>query len=273
MSSTHCQLSTNSHFTAIIVIPAIIYTLLLTLSSTLASAYVLNPTNTLTLANSAQPQQQQYSYQERKPTSALASKVLFHSPSLANFYKDMIVSSKPLHLRKHGNGQKAKKTKKDSKIYYIPIPPMPYRYIPGVGLDYQPVKIKPILQEAPLAAGSIAGLNQIAHVSSSSSNAGGPTVNANQHAALSQLSENNNRTPVDSKGASHGSANKNKLDVSANRLTSSVGGESKLYRMHRGDYYFNGRPFRLQVAHAQPKNQLTPLNFKSKLYFNKNIIY
>ncbi|XP_054747172.1 uncharacterized protein LOC129252988 [Anastrepha obliqua] len=274
MFSQHSQLSPNSHFTAIVMIPAIIYTLIFTLPSTLASAYGFNPTNMLSM--DAAQHQQQHPYQQRKPTSALASKVLFHSPSLANIYKDMIVSSKPLHLRKHGNGPKAKKTKKDSKIYYIPIPPMPYRYIPGVGLDYQPMKINPILHEVPLALSSMApnsmaGLNQLAHVSSG--NAGGSKISSNHHTSLNQMSENNH-IPVGKESAHHGSASKNEIDVSASGPTAgNVAGESKVYRMHRGDYYFNGRPFRLQVAHAQPKNQLTPLNLKSKLYFNKKIIY
>ncbi|XP_067618062.1 uncharacterized protein [Eurosta solidaginis] len=252
------QLASCSQFSVIIMIPAIIYTLLLTLPSTLASAYVFKP-NMISI----NPAQQQYphasssQYLQRQPTSALASKVVFHSPSLANIYKEMIVSSKPLLLRKHGNGSKAKKTKKDSKIYYIPIPAMPYRYIPGVGLDYQPMKIKPILQEAPLGPGGMGSLNEIAHVSS----------NGNVNQNTNTLSGNVAYGGV-------GNALKNEFNLSGSKkLAEILSGESKMNRMHRGNYYFNGRPFRLQVAHAQPKNQLTPLNFKSKLYFNKNIIY
>ncbi|XP_004523486.1 uncharacterized protein LOC101455096 [Ceratitis capitata] len=269
MSSKHQQFTPKRHFTAIVMFPAIIiYAILITLPHcTLAGSYAFKP-NMLSL-NVAQHQQQQYQ-QQNQPMSALASKVLFHSPSIANIYKEMIVSSKPLHLRKHGNGSKAKKTKKDSKIYYIPIPPMPYRYIPGVGLDYQPTKIKPILQETPLASGSMTGLNEIAHVSSG--NGGAPTISSQQTTTLNRKSENN-LAVFNNDMAAYGGANINEIQVNPYRPTVSVGGESKFHRMDRGDYFFNGRPFRLQVAHAQPKNQLTPLNLKSKLYFNKKIIY
>lgn len=155
----------------------------------------------------------------------LISKLLVQSPSLDNVYMDYLVTSKPLSLRKYNkNGSKTKKTKKDSKIYFIPIPPLPYRYIPGIGYDYQPMKIKPILQDTkPTAPPS----TMASH--STSSTEGNPTTQPAQ---------------------------------------------SKVLRVqHHKDYYFNGRPFRLQVAHADRKSSLTPLNLKSNLYYNKNIIY
>lgn len=153
----------------------------------------------------------------------LISKLLVQSPALNNVYMDYLVTSKPLILRNkyNKNGSKTKKTKKDSKIYFIPIPPLPYRYIPGIGYDYQPMKIKPILQDsAPSTMAPPAPSTTTEHQ---------PTT-----------------TPA----------------------------QSKILRVqHHKEYYFNGRPFRLQVAHADRKTALTPLNLKSNFYYNKNIIY
>ncbi|XP_011186004.2 uncharacterized protein LOC105214336 [Zeugodacus cucurbitae] len=254
MSSTHQQPRPNNRYAVGITMPAILYTLLFTLPSTLAGGYTFNSERLST------------------PTSEIASKVLFHSPSLANIYKEMIVSSKPLNLRKYSNGSKVKKTKKDSKIYYIPIPPMPYRYIPGVGFDYQPMKIKPILQEeSSLPSSSLNGLNELTQMSAGSSEKATATIN--QQTTLNQKTQNNWHSPVDYVSINYAIPNKKKIEIAANAPIDVAGGESKLYSMDRGNYYFNGRPFRLQVAHAQPKNLLTPLNLKSKLYFNKKIIY
>ncbi|XP_050317558.1 uncharacterized protein LOC126751384 [Bactrocera neohumeralis] len=250
MLSTHQQVTPNNRYAVIIAMPAIIYALLFTLPSTLAGGYQIN------------------SDRLSKPTSAMAAKVLFHSPSLANIYKEMIVSSKPLSLRKYGNGSKVKKTKKDSKIYYIPIPPMPYRFIPGVGFDYQPMKIKPIVKEPSSGMKPLNGAAQ-----TSSSNAGKVTTNVDQHTATNQKTKNNWYRPVDNGSTNYKISNKKEIDIVANRPLDFIGADSKLYLMDRGNYYFSGRPFRLQVAHAQPKNQLTSLNLKSKLYFNKKIIY
>ncbi|XP_037943587.1 protein Skeletor, isoforms B/C-like [Teleopsis dalmanni] len=87
-------------------------------------------TNTNAIADTSHP-----------PTSSLASKVIYQSPLMEKIYKEFIVSSKPLSLRKYSSGLKQKKTKKDSRIYYIPIPPSPYRYIAGV--DFGEVFIPP----------------------------------------------------------------------------------------------------------------------------------
>ncbi|XP_064550072.1 uncharacterized protein LOC135436408 [Drosophila montana] len=181
-----------------------------------------------------------YSYSMRMPSGTDAagngtpprsiSKLLVQSPALDNVYMDYLVTSKPLNLHKYNkNGSKTKKTKKDSKIYFIPIPPLPYRYIPGVGYDYQPMKIKPILQESP-----------------------SPTTSS------PKLTADKNRIS---------------MPTTATPLTPTTA-QSKLLRVqHHKDYYFNGRPFRLQVARADRKSALTPLNLKSKFYYNKNIIY
>ncbi|EDW84724.1 uncharacterized protein Dwil_GK14266 [Drosophila willistoni] len=151
-------------------------------------------------------------------------KLILQSPALDhNIYMDYVVTSKPLHLRKYNkNGSKTKKTKKDSKIYYIPIPPLPFRHIPGIGLDYQPMKIKPLLtQEA----------------TSTTTTPAPPTRPHLPDHAVQNL-------------------------------------ESKLFRVqHIKDYYFNGHPYRLQVAHANRHTALTPLNLKSNFYYNKNIIH
>ncbi|XP_017967271.1 uncharacterized protein LOC108659055 isoform X1 [Drosophila navojoa] len=157
------------------------------------------------------------------------NKLLVQSPKLDNVYMDYLVTSRPLNLRKYNkNGSKTKKTKKDSKIYFIAIPPLPYRYIPGVGYDYQPMKIKPILEEVP---------SPVSTTTTTTTTSPRPTTTT----AAPET------TPVT---------------------------QSKLLRVqHRKDYYFNGRPFRLQVAHADHKSALTPLNLKSKFYYNKNIIY
>ncbi|EDW67897.1 uncharacterized protein [Drosophila virilis] len=189
-----------------------------------------------------------YSYSMRMPSGTdaagtgtgtgtpprLISKLLVQSPALDNIYMDYLVTSKPLNLRKYNkNGSKTKKTKKDSKIYFIPIPPLPYRYIPGVGYDYQPMKIKPILQETP------------------SSTTSSPKLTTDK---------NREREPA------HSSI--------PTTVTPTTTTQSKLLRVqHHKDYYFNGRPFRLQVARADRKSALTPLNLKSKFYYNKNIIY
>lgn len=181
-----------------------------------------------------------YSYSMRMPSGTdvagtgtgtpprLISKLLVQSPALDNIYMDYLVTSRPLNLRKYNkNGSKTKKTKKDSKIYFIPIPPLPYRYIPGVGYDYQPMKIKPILQETP------------------SSTTSSPKL----------------------------TTDRSSIPTTATPLTTMTT-QSKLLRVqHHKDYYFNGRPFRLQVARADRKSALTPLNLKSKFYYNKNIIY
>ncbi|XP_030080718.1 uncharacterized protein LOC111603612 [Drosophila hydei] len=161
----------------------------------------------------------------------LVNKLVVQSPTLDNLYMDYLVTSHPLNLRKYNkNGSKTKKTKKDSKIYFIPIPPLPYRYIPGVGYDYQPMKIKPILEEAPSSTTTT---------------------------TLRTTTTTTSPRPT----------------TTATPMTTSTT-QSKLLRVqHRKDYYFNGRPFRLQVARADHRSALTPLNLKSKFYYNKNIIY
>ncbi|XP_014088111.3 uncharacterized protein [Bactrocera oleae] len=247
MLSTHQQLTPNNRYDVIIAMLAIIFTLLFTLPSTLVDGYTIS------------------SDRLSKPTLAMDSKVLFHSPSLGNIYKEMIVSSKPLSLRKYSNGSKIKKTKKDSKIYYIPIPATPYRYIPGVGFDYQPMKIEPILEKEAMPLSSMNPLNE-----------GAPTSSFNtidHHTASNQKTKNYWYRPVDKDSTSYKISSKKKIDIVANRPLDFASVESKIYLMNRGHYYFSGRPLRLQVAHAQPKNQLTPHNLKSKLYFNKKIIY
>ncbi|XP_017007414.2 uncharacterized protein [Drosophila takahashii] len=169
-----------------------------------------------------------YSYDPRAeaPPTRLVNRIVVQSPSLDNLYMDYVVTSKPLNLRKYNkNGSKAKKTKKDSKIYYIPVPPLPFRHIPGIGLDYQPMKINPILpsQEAEKTT-----TNR-------------PEVRPSTTTSRPDL---DHRSP------------------------------SKVLRVqHHKDYYFNGRPHRLQVAHAGKKSGLTALNLKSNFYYNKNIIY
>lgn len=170
-----------------------------------------------------------YSFHKPLSSSAttppqLISKLLVQSPSLDNVYMDYLVTSKPVYLRKYNkNGSKTKKTKKDSKIYFIPIPPLPYRYIPGIGYDYQPMKIKPIVQDIKTTAQSTMAPH--------------PTTSTDR----------NPTTPP---------------------------AQSKVLRVqHHKEYYFNGRPFRLQVAHADRKTALTPHSLKSNLFYNKNIIY
>lgn len=160
-------------------------------------------------------------------STQLVHKLLVQSPALDNVYMDYLVTSKPLNLRKYNS--KTKKTKKDSKIYFIPIPPLPYRYIPGIGYDYQPMKIKPIVQET---------------VSSSTQ-----STTEKYHHRITVPTTGITSTPIPP-------------------------AQSKLFHVqHHKDYYFNGRPFRLQAAHADRKSSLTPLNLKSRFYYNKNIIY
>ncbi|XP_017140041.1 uncharacterized protein LOC108154299 [Drosophila miranda] len=170
----------------------------------------------------------------------LANRIVVQSPSLDNVYMDYLVTSKPLNLRKYNkNGSKTKKTKKDSKIYYIPVPPLPFRHIPGIGLDYQPMKINPIIleKETPLTQTEV----------------------PQQSTTVRPLAPKPEPKP-------------GKPSMNPNNLGYLY--PSKLLRVqHHKDYYFNGRPHRLQVAHADAKSALTALNLKSKFYYNKNIIY
>uniref|UniRef100_A0A1A9WNM8 Uncharacterized protein n=1 Tax=Glossina brevipalpis TaxID=37001 RepID=A0A1A9WNM8_9MUSC len=106
-------------------------------SSPLLVNSLIIDSNTLTATASA--------INQPKSRTHLASKLIFQSPSMDNILKEFIVSSKPLQLRKYSNHPKIKKSKKDSRIYFISIPPLPYRFIPGRGYDYQPLKIKPLL--------------------------------------------------------------------------------------------------------------------------------
>ncbi|KAH8382037.1 hypothetical protein KR009_001562 [Drosophila setifemur] len=167
-----------------------------------------------------------YSYGPRAeaPPTRLGNRIVMQSPALDNLYMDYVVTSKPLNLRKYNkNGSKTKKTKKDSKIYYIPVPPLPFRHIPGIGVDYQPMKINPILQETEAPTKAPAPVR--------------PTTSRPK--------------------LGHRNPNPSKV----------------LRVQHHKDYYFNGRPFRLQVAHAGGKSELTAANLKSNFYYNKNIIY
>ncbi|XP_041447496.1 uncharacterized protein LOC111068811 [Drosophila obscura] len=186
-----------------------------------------------------------YSYHMRAPSplpQKLANSIVVQSPSLDNVYMDYVVTSKPLNLRKYNkNGSKTKKTKKDSKIYYIPVPPLPFRHIPGIGLDYQPMKIKPIILEKETQT----PLTQ-----------------------TTTTTEAPKQSPTDRPKPGKPLMDHNNLGYPSY--------PSKLLRVqHHKDYYFNGRPHRLQVAHAHvdAKSALTALNLKSKFYYNKNIIY
>ncbi|KAH8242796.1 hypothetical protein KR032_002168 [Drosophila birchii] len=176
----------------------------------------------LILANLVAARPYSYGPRSEAPPTRLGNRIVVQSPSLDNLYMDYVVTSKPLNLRKYNkNGSKTKKTKKDSKIYYIPVPPLPFRHIPGIGLDYQPMKINPILPEAEVTTP--------------------PTTTPRP---TTPKPDWDHRSP------------------------------SKVLRVqHHKDYYFNGRPHRLQVAHAGPKSRLTASNLKSNFYYNKNIIY
>ncbi|XP_065358202.1 uncharacterized protein LOC135952268 [Calliphora vicina] len=188
------------------------------------------------------------------PSSYLGSKVLFQSPSVENIYNELIVSSKPLNLRKYSNRPKTKKTKKDSRIYYIPIPPLPYRFIPGIGYDYQPMKIKPLLVE-PEAAVTTEKINYSGYKIPNPYKQYQQQLQMSYFKPLMAMQENY------------------KIPTTQAPVRKPPVAESKVFRVDRDDYYFNGRPFRLQVAHAGPKYNLTPQNLKSSFYFDKNIIY
>ena len=220
---------------------AVFYTILAT-PAFLVTAYVID-TNKLTDASSSQ----------QPRAGNLGSKILFPSPSVENIYKDIIVSSKPLNLRKYSNRPKTKKNKKDSRIYYIPIPALPYRFIPGIGYDYQPMKINPLLVEPP-------GTPTAETVTYGSYKIPNPYQQYHQQLQMSyykpsMLMQSYQTTTTEAP------------------VRKTPKAESKVFRVDRDDYYFNGRPFRLQVAHAGPKYNLTPKNLKSSFYFDKNIIY
>ncbi|XP_037822110.1 uncharacterized protein LOC119610811 [Lucilia sericata] len=191
------------------------------------------------------------------PSSYLGSKVLFQSPSVENIYKEMIVSSKPLNLRKYSTRPKTKKTKKDSRIYYIPIPPLPYRFLPGIGYDYQPMKIKPLLVEPEVAV-------------TTEDYSGYKIPNPYKH--YQQQLQMSYFKPLMAMQQQQQQQNY-QIPTTQAPVRKPPVAESKVFRLDRDDYYFNGRPFRLQVAHAGPKYNLTPQNLKSSFYFDKNIIY
>lgn len=239
----------STFLTALLITPAILVT-----------SYVIDP-NTLTDAA------------QKSLNSQLSSKVIFQSPSVENILKDFIVSTKPLQLRKYSNRPKTKKTKKDSRIYYIPIPPLPYRYIPGIGYDYQPMKIKPLLVEPTSLVEIPVTTDYPSFV-----NYGQPqNPYKNYHQQLQnsyyQASQAMSPQQLDKPQESNG----HKTNYETKPPTASTApvavAESKVFHVNRHDYYFNGRPFRLQVAHAGPRYNLTPQNLKSSFYFNKNIIY
>lgn len=251
---------------------------LVIIPSTPATCYVISP-KSLTEAR-----QKSLNSPQIPPQSPLTTKVIFESPSVENIFKDFIVSSKPLTLRKYSTRPKTKKTKKDSRIYYIPIPPMPYRFIPGIGYDYQPMKIKPLLVE-PSSLPEVPVTTDYPSYESYGGAIQNPYKNYQQQlqnsylqAALSsQLHPHQHQTKppqyeLPSRIPSFVETTKVPATSSTSTSSPSVV-ESKVYRLDRNDYYFNGRPFRLQVAHAGPKSKLTPQNLKSSFYFNKNIIY
>lgn len=231
MFYTHCIYLLLSSFFTVLTTPAFLVT-----------AYVIDTNRLTDISPSNQPS-----------AASSGSKVLFQSPSVENIYNDIIVSAKPLNLRKYSSRPKTKKNKKDSRIYYIPIPPLPYRFIPGIGYDYQPMKINPLMVEpegTPVAETVTYGTYKIPN----------PYQQYHQQLQMSYYKPSmlmqNYQTPTTQAPARN-----------------SPKAESKVFRVDRDDYYFNGRPFRLQVAHAGPKYNLTPKNLKSSFYFDKNIIY
>ncbi|XP_061392735.1 uncharacterized protein LOC133328197 [Musca vetustissima] len=237
------------------------------------ACYVINP-------NSLTEVRQKSLNSPASPHSPLTSKVIFESPSVENIFKDFIVSTKPLTLRKYSTRPKTKKTKKDSRIYYIPIPPMPYRFIPGIGYDYQPMKIKPLLVE-PTSA--VVEIPVTTTDYPSYGNYGGSSAMQNPYKNYHQQLQNSYLQASQQQQKPQYFDTSSKLPTFVDTTKppakptttspSSVKAESKVFRLDRNDYYFNGRPFRLQVAHAGPKYNLTPQNLKSSFYFNKNIIY
>uniref|UniRef100_A0A1B0A7V9 Uncharacterized protein n=1 Tax=Glossina pallidipes TaxID=7398 RepID=A0A1B0A7V9_GLOPL len=200
-------------------------------------------TNTLTATGTA--------INQPKARSHLASKLIFQSPSMDNILKEFIVSSKPLQLRKYSNRPKIKKSKKDSRIYFIAIPPLPYRFVPGRGYDYQPLKIKPLLLDTKFSNKIMSDKNNL------------PTSflqfeKSQQSTANVKASQKSYRIETATSPVS---------------LTAKIPAESKIHNLDRADYYFNGRPTRLQAAHAAPKFKLNPEKLKTNLFFDKNVIY
>uniref|UniRef100_A0A1A9V8S5 Uncharacterized protein n=1 Tax=Glossina austeni TaxID=7395 RepID=A0A1A9V8S5_GLOAU len=199
-------------------------------------------TNTLTATGTA--------INQPKARSHLASKLIFQSPSMDNILKEFIVSSKPLQLRKYSNRPKIKKSKKDSRIYFIAIPPLPYRFVPGRGYDYQPLKIKPLLLDTKFSNKIMGDKNNLP---------------MNFH----QFEKSQQSTNVAAPQKSY------RIDTATSPVspTAKLPAESKIYNLDRADYYFNGRPTRLQVVHAADKFKLNPDKLKTNLFFDKNVIY
>ncbi|KAM7360220.1 uncharacterized protein ACRADG_004162 [Cochliomyia hominivorax] len=230
---------------------ALLFTIFLTIFATpafLVTAYIIDPnklSNPSTLQSS--------------PPTHLGSRVLFQSPSVENIYKDLFVSSKPINLRKYSNRLKTKKNKKESRIYYIPIPPLPYRFIPGIGYDYQPMKIKPLLVEPDVAVTT--------EMNYSGYKIPNPYKQYHQQLQMSYYKPSMLMHP---KYEMIKTTTTTTTEAPTRKPTVA---ESRVFRVDRDDYYFNGRPFRLQVAHAGPKYNLTPQNLKSSFYFDKNIIF
>ncbi|KAI9578320.1 uncharacterized protein LOC119640756 [Glossina fuscipes] len=186
-----------------------------------------------------------------KARSHLASKLIFQSPSMDNILKEFIVSSKPLQLRKYSNRPKIKKSKKDSRIYFIAIPPLPYRFVPGRGYDYQPLKIKPLLLDTRFSNKIMGDKNTL------------PT-NFLQFEKSQQSTTN-----VKASQKSY----RIETATSPVSATAKKPAESKIYNLDRADYHFNGRPTRLQAVHAAAKFKLKPEKLKANLFVDKNVIY
>lgn len=221
-----------------------------------------------------------------------SNKLIFNMPNaMQNLLKELVVTSRTLNLRKRYsspslpysssslNHLKTKQNRKDSRIYYISMPPMPYRFIPGIGYDYQPVKIRPLMavtaQQQPQPQSNL--IPTLAHQQKV------PSPNLHSGNVLDSLSTDKNKK------------SENETKITANKLTGTntqpsisltpaTKKDSKIYHLSpngSGGYFFNGRPTRLQVFHGtkdvakgtSSDKLKSPFKVMPSLYFNKNIIF
>ncbi|XP_055903936.1 uncharacterized protein LOC129939804 [Eupeodes corollae] len=211
----------------------------------------------------------------------LSSKVIFQSPMMENVYKDIVLSSKPINLKKYATA-KPKNSPKDSKIYYIPIGPMPYHFAPVVNGNQQPLlpPTNPILNGPNVPPNFLQAFLQSFQQN--------PPQNYQQNRPQINYHPQPNYIPS---AAANISPNKGQIPPQNVQLVNTVIAPSShhqapatpssamdlantnMIRLNGHTYYFNGRPYRLKAYRAAPKLNVDKYNLNSHLFFNKNIIY
>ncbi|XP_055850415.1 uncharacterized protein LOC129914986 [Episyrphus balteatus] len=226
----------------------------------------------------------------------LSSKVIFQSPMVENVYKEFILSSKPINLKKYATA-KPKHSLNDSKIYYIPIGPMPYHFSHGPGYDYQPYRLnsgvqgnkQPVPPQHPIINGPNVPQNFLqAFLQNFQKNPQNylqklpQNIQQNKQQNVPQNVQSNYRPnsivpnrpqivqQIVPQSVPHNviASNSQPTPVPAVSLA-----DTMMTRLNGHAYYFNGRPYNLKAYRASPKLNVDKHNLESHLFFNKNIIY